>query len=462
MKHPTAALAPLYCFLLSTVVWGFSSVPPVRRSNVPTDENGANCTLCHRGTALNGDARGSVSIEMNDTYMPGAPQTIRVRVRHPEAVRWGFQMTARQTSDTSKKAGTFEAGGGVALRCATTATAPCGDETEFVSHNGAPQGDTGAGFVFEVRWTPPASEVGEITFFAVGNAANGSNTNVGDFIYSTTKRVTLDPSAACTNPRPVLSRIVNGASFQPGTAPGALSTILGSALQQPGRTRIVGAGDIVNRAFPRELGCLAVEVNGARVPLLYAQQDQVNFQMPTNLTSGPASVVVIANPGRPNEIRSDQGQATVTSTQPAWFVFRDGSGPLSIAATSADGREIIANPAVIAGARPARPGETITLYATGLGATNPESTAGDIPTDLTRIAGAATVTVGGTVLAGADVTYAGLVPNSINGLYQVNVKLPDSQADGDVPVVIAIGGNASQTGVGTGAVVPVRRPTPAP
>lgn len=434
--------------MISSVAWGFSQVPPVRRSNVPVDDNSANCTACHRGTDLNGDARGSVTIEMSDTYQPGVAQTIRVRVRHPEAVRWGFQMTARLSSDLTKKAGTFEQGT-LGLSCGgTTPTPPCGDATEFISHNGAPRGEAGAGFTFEFRWNPPTSEVGEITFFAVGNAANGSNTNVGDFIYSTNKKVNLDPAAACNNPRPVLSRIVNGASFQPGGAPRALVTIFGSGLQQAGRTRAVGAGDIVNNAFPKELGCLAIEVGGTRAPVLYAQQDQVNFQLPEGVNAGPTSVVVIANPGKPNELRSDQGTLQATTTNPAWFTLNGAS----IAATSADGTQFIG---AVTGTRAARPGEVITLYGTGFGVTDPASAAGSIASGQARVTGAMTITVGGTQLAAADILYVGLAPGLINGLYQANIRLPATLANGNVPVVITVGGNQSQAAT-AGGVIPVQ------
>ncbi|MBI3696451.1 MAG: hypothetical protein HY238_16630 [Acidobacteria bacterium] len=41
---------------------------------------------------------------------------------------------------------------------------------------------------------------------------------------------------------------------------------------------------------------------------------------------------------------------------------------------------------------------------------------------------------------------AGLVPGSISGLYQLNGRIPPETLDGDVPVVVRIGGLATQNG----------------
>jgi hypothetical protein len=44
-------------------------------------------------------------------------QTIRVIVEHPDAATWGFQLTARQVSDETKAAGTFQSSDTVVVRC---------------------------------------------------------------------------------------------------------------------------------------------------------------------------------------------------------------------------------------------------------------------------------------------------------------------------------------------------------
>src|SRR5438045_3551461 len=85
---------------------GFSTGPPLRRTGAPVD-GGTNCTACHRTFApANSDPRGSLRIDVS-SYTPGVKQSIQVTVAHPEAMRWGFQLTARLASDETKPAGDF-------------------------------------------------------------------------------------------------------------------------------------------------------------------------------------------------------------------------------------------------------------------------------------------------------------------------------------------------------------------
>src|SRR5947207_5698937 len=86
----------------------FSSGPVPKRTGAAVD-GGLNCTACHRTFApANSDPLGRVMIQAS-AYSPGVNQTVRVTVQHPEALRWGFQLTARLASDESKPAGTFTA-----------------------------------------------------------------------------------------------------------------------------------------------------------------------------------------------------------------------------------------------------------------------------------------------------------------------------------------------------------------
>jgi len=108
----------------------------------------------------------------------------------------------------------------------------------------------------------------------------------------------------------------------------------------------------------------------------------------------------------------------------------------------------------VTGARVAQPGETITLYGTGFGVTDPYFQPGELASGVARVRDPLTISIGGIALASADVTYAGLSPQSISALYQFNVRLPSTLATGEAPVTIAIGGRQTQTGV----VIPVLRP----
>ena len=74
------------------------------------------------------------------------------------------------------------------------------------------------------------------------------------------------------------------------------------------------------------------------------------------------------------------------------------------------------------------------LYLTGAGLTNAAG----------LIAAPVTVTIGGQA---ATVAYAGLAGGATFGLYQINAMVPAAVASGAQPVVVTIGGVASQSGV---------------
>ncbi len=446
MKHQVVKM--LYCLGLAGIpalLYGFSTGPPIKRTGAPID-GGLDCTACHRTFApANSDPRGTVTIDAR-TYNPGVTQTIRVIVHHPESSRWGFQLTARQVSDPSKPAGSFVESDSIRVRCDDGtnlgSAGPCNEnQAQFASHTqpATSQGEGGQR-VFEVQWNPPANEVGEIVFYAAGNAANFATGNQGDRIYTTQE--TIGGQGACTlTTRPTLRSVTNGASFatSPGISINSMLSIFGLNFQVPGRSRRALRGDYVDGKFPTELGCVAVEVAGRRVPITYVQNDQINVQAPTIQTMGPVEVRVILNPGQSSELRSDVATVPMTSHSPAFFKY---AGSNSIAAQHAGTFATLANPSVVAGGAAASPGETIILYGTGFGLTEPVYQAGEnIPVGaLARLRDTPTITIGGITLAPADILYSGLTPGSISGLYQFNVKVPTSVAAGDVSVFIRIGG----------------------
>jgi uncharacterized protein (TIGR03437 family) len=404
--------------------------------------------------AVNGDTRGKLTV-MATNYKPGIKQTIRVKLEHPEAARWGFELTARALNDETKSVGVFSEDESVKVRCDDGVTntrgvpGPCDGRLEFAMHTlTSTRAGTREGVEWLVEWTPPSTDAGDIMFYAAGNAANNGGTNQGDMIYTTTTRIQNDGACPLTA-RPTLQTVVSGASFQAGVSWNSFITLKGLGFGEPTARRSAGRGDMRDGKFPTELACVAVEVGGEKVPLVYVQGDQINAQAPTTVARGPLQVRVILNPGRPNEVRSDVATVQMTEYFPALFTF-DGT---SVAARHADGT-IVGDPARLAGSTPAKPGETIQLYGTGFGATNPVYLAGELAAEAARLRDPFSVTIGGTTLAAADVPYAGLSPQSLSALYQFNVKIPDSAADGDVPVSVMIGGVRTQTG----AVIPVKRP----
>ncbi|MBM3788628.1 MAG: hypothetical protein FJW30_30195 [Acidobacteria bacterium] len=412
------------------------------------------CAQCHGAANLNSDPSGRFQIFVDTmTYTPGVKKKIRLKIEHPEMQKWGFQLTSRESGNTMRGAGSFTVDANTTLRCGGTpalTVPPCAGEPEpqFISHNTeSSRNGTRGGVEWEVEWTPPANEIGEITLYAAGIAANGNNNNQGDRVYTTTVRLRAEGACNLTR-RPTVRSVGNAASFARELSPNVMASIFGADFEVAGRSRNVSSGDLVDGRFPSALACVAVEVGGRRAPITYVQTDQVNFQVPTATASGAVPLIVILNPGRPNELRSDQATVTVNSHSPAFFTF----GGRSIAATTASG-QLVADAASTPGAVAARRGEVVTLYLTGLGVGEPVYQAGEIPSGPTSMRDRVTVTVGGTMLAAADVLYAGLAPGNITGLQQLNVRIPMSTAVGNAAISVSVGGVSTPA---AGAVIPVQ------
>ncbi len=208
--------------------------------------------------------------------------------------------------------------------------------------------------------------------------------------------------------------VVHGASFAPApdnvVAPGSIISIFGAGLTL-GETRQAST-----LPLPDALGGTIVTVNGRAAPLLYVSPGQINAQFPFEVASFPSAnvVVITGTGGSPAEPVSTLGVSAGVFTL-------DGTGRGPAAALHLDGR-------VVSAQQPARRGEVIQIFATGLGATNPVLAsgvpAGASPPVATVMTPA--VLVGG---ARAQVVFSGLAPGFV-GLNQVNVMIPQDAPTG--------------------------------
>jgi uncharacterized protein (TIGR03437 family) len=194
-----------------------------------------------------------------------------------------------------------------------------------------------------------------------------------------------------------------------------------------------------------------VEVDGHRVPITYVQSDQINAQVPTLTSTGPVHIEVILNPGWPTEFRSDIGTINIQTYAPAFFTV-DGT---TIAALVAGTAIPVANTSLLPSGRPAKPGEYVSLFGSGFGPTEPVFQAGELVgrTTIAWLRDPITVTIGGLTVPSSDIQFAGATPGSISGLYQINVRIPATAPDGDVPVSVTMGGITSPAG----STIPVKR-----
>ena len=223
------------------------------------------------------------------------------------------------------------------------------------------------------------------------------------------------------------SSITNGASFVPGVTPGAIVTIFGTGFSE-GFTGILVAEGF---PLPTELQGTSAIFAGIAAPLFAVAnvegQEQINLQVPYELTGQATATVVVNN----NGVLSDSVEVNVLPAQPGIFTVDGTTGVILHAATFEPGT--ISNPAA--------PGEAVVVYATGLGPVSPAPLTGApasaSPLSLTSIP--PVVAVGGIV---AEVLFSGLAPGFV-GLYQVNAVVPLDAPSGDLDVVIQSDGQAS-------------------
>ena len=350
----------------------------------------SDCTSCHTGTGLNAGG-GSVKIVLpgSATYTPGVKQHIVVQVSDAAQRRWGFELSARATTNNAQAGSLTSTDSNTRVECANGRSAPCTSDSivQNITHtqSGTRLGTTG-GVSFEFDGTPPSTDAGGITLYAAGNAANGNNLNTGDHIYTT--KVDLAAASAVSTATPSISAdsgVVNGASYQPGIAANTWITIRGSNLSTT--TREWTTADMPGGALPTSLDGVSVMVNNRPAYVRYVSQGQINALTPTDPSEGPVQVTVTVN-GQ----TSNAASATLSAYSPALFTF-DGT---YVAATHAD-NSFLGKTGLFASApnltTPAKPGETVILHGTGFGSTSPAVTHGTLIDRLASISAPLSVAI---------------------------------------------------------------------
>jgi len=225
---------------------------------------------------------------------------------------------------------------------------------------------------------------------------------------------------------PLLSQggIVNNASYtlaSASVAPGSIVAIFGSNLTDGSSCLPPSCNPSFNSdgRLNTLLSGAEVKVNGAPVPIFYATPTQLGVQMPADLAEASAEFVVSVG----NQSSLPQ-TVLVEPVSPGIFSLTgDGRGPGAV--THADGSPLSAQ-------NPARPGESLILYATGLGQVTPPVATGSLPAGESRAVAPVTV-----IIDSITVTpdFAGLAGCCV-GLNQVNFRVPENVRSGDGILVL--------------------------
>ena len=194
------------------------------------------------------------------------------------------------------------------------------------------------------------------------------------------------------------------------------------------------------------LAATCLEIGGKRAPLFYVAPTQINAQVPHDLAPGEAALTVTRGCGTANEQRSAAASATVAAVSPAFFnVLSNLDGRNPLVALHGGGPDLAGATDLGVAYTPAEPGEFVTLFGTGFGATEPPLATGQIPGTAVRLANAVAFTFGGIAVPPQDVLYRGASP-CCAGLYQFTVRVPADVPDGDATVTAVVQGVSTPEG----------------
>jgi uncharacterized protein (TIGR03437 family) len=223
--------------------------------------------------------------------------------------------------------------------------------------------------------------------------------------------------------------------FQSAT-PGTFIEIYGSNLSttSPGRP---WDNDFKGTTAPTSLDNTSVTIDGRKAFVQYVSPGQVNALLPSDVGTGQVQVTLANTAGTSNSYT-----LTVNQVQPGLFApasFKIGDKQYVAAFVGPDYRSTFALPTgAIPGrpSRPARQGETLVIYAMGLGPVNPSILAGTLFSGATNLTLPLEISFGNTA---ANVVYKGLAPG-FTGLYQLNVVVPQVPDIDAVPLTLKLNG----------------------
>jgi uncharacterized protein (TIGR03437 family) len=306
-----------------------------------------------------------------------------------------------------------------------------------------------ASISLSVPWLT-ASVLSGSTPFSVNVGVNPTGLGVGTYkgqvlittsLFNNPSVQTVDVSlAVALDTRPVITSVVNAASFKPSIGPGAWISLIGDNLAPSAAQATTTFLPLILNGVSLKLSCM----NGFQVGIYdllvhYVSPKQINAFVPheigTTFLNGSCNMIVTVPTGT--------ASVTITCQALAPALFSYGTEHYASAVFS-DG--IIVG--TIPGTRPAHGGSVLSLYGTGFGQTTPAVTNVNGGLSSPRVLAVDVVVL----VAGQPVKllWAGMVGI---GLYQFNVELPEVLEIGDYPVTIQISGGIETEKV----ILPVRK-----
>jgi uncharacterized protein (TIGR03437 family) len=335
----------------------------------------------------------------------------------------------------------------IALDAAGNATVAGGTRSvDFPTANPAQPASAGLADAFVATITADGSKLNYATYFggsgddgalaaaldSQGNAIFAGQTFSGDFplpggeqlpyTYGNAFVVRL----AAPGP-PVITSVLNAASFQPGIEAGSWVMIQGTNLANayPGQTW--SSADFTGNNLPTQLAGVSVTIDGKPAFVEYISPTQINVQAPSDMTTGPVNVIVTNN-GQ----ASAPWMAQLLAVAPAFFM----SGTSAIAS-------ILPGYTPVSATAPAMAGDLVVLWGTGFGPTTPPAPAGMIVTGAPVTSTLPVVTLGGVQVP----VISSVLTTGTVGLYQITIQLPANVPTGTPAVQASIDGVQTQFGM---------------
>ena len=226
--------------------------------------------------------------------------------------------------------------------------------------------------------------------------------------------------------------VVEGAGFtkRRPLSPGGIISLFG--------TRFAGENSFATQLpLERELAGVSVRIGGQDAPLYFVGPGQINAQVPFEVSPGDSVPVATSVGG----LLTAPQNYLIAPAQPGIFIAGDNAAILD------------ASFQLVTPQNPARPGDTLQIFCTGLGVVQEQVETGAPAPSFSTVQLPVTVTIGG---INAPVDYQGLAPGFV-GLYQVNVVVPSGVEPGDaVPLLL------TQNGIVANPDQPVTIPVQAP
>ena len=370
-------------------------------SMAATEYNG---TITITGSSFAADNK-QISVTLNVTTQP---------IAQVSSSALSFDIATGAKAQTTPVAVTNAGQGTLTVSTVTATAASSGTWLTAATVNGG----------FTVTADPTGLSTGAYTG-TVTVASNGVNGNVV---------IPVDLTVVAQGP-PVaaVGGVVNNGTFASGEplAQGDIAAVFGSQFDFDAPQ---GAAKL---PLLTSLDNVQVLVNGKAAPIYYVSPGQINFEVPIDAATGDGTVQVVRNGTAGNLIYVD-----INAQVPRFIVYDGGYAIV----TQANGFTVTGTPQ----SQPVKAGETIVIYAIGLGPTSPP-----VPSGTASPSPPATVPGTTKVCFGVETpfyqapcvtpAFAGLSPGSV-GLYQLNATIPSGLPSGTTTMLLLLVDNVESTG----------------